>query len=219
MAGTLVTARSTFRPGADGAFGYGMNSRLGIQVVQDFYTQAVLMGKGFNVVSGTISVPIVGDVPLRDAKAEMAVAAAAATTILPVYTNVSFNLAAGTLFESAGKSAAATTMSGGTAFVPLPLRTLGVDGGAATAAVATAMVGSAGTVVVAAELATTTRRHWSWSQPIAAGAWPTTYDWTPRTPPVLVGPASYYVQIGGTGTGPSYFSSFDFLEFQTSDII
>lgn len=219
MTGSLVTARSAFRPAADGAFGYGMSSRLGQQVVVDFYTAAVMLGKGFNIRHGTISVPEVGDVLITDAKAEACVAAAAGTTVIPVNTNVSFNLAAATLFEAAGKSAAVATMSGGTAFIPLPLRTLGVDGGTAGAAASTAMVGSAGGVTVAAELATTTRRHWSWSQPIAAGAWPTWYDWQPRTPPVLVGAAEYYVQVAGDTTGPSYFLSLEFLEFQSSDIV
>lgn len=219
MSTSLVVARSAYRPGADGQTIYGMANRLGQQVVCDFYTHAALMGKGFNLRHGTISTPEVGDVLITDAKAEAAVAAASGTTIIPVHTNINFNLAAATLFETAGKSVNASTMSGGTAFVPLPLRTKAVDGGTAAAAVATAMVGSAGGVTVAAELATTTARHFSWGHPIAAGAWPTTYDWRPLAPPVLVGAASYYVQIGGDTTGPSYFLSIEFLEWSSSDLI
>lgn len=197
----------------------GLAARLGMQVIMDFYTWAVVSGAGYNVRHGTITTPEVGDVVITDAKAEMAVAAASGLTVLPIAANISFRLAAGTLFESAGKSVAASTMTGGTAFVPLPLRTAGPDGGTASAALASAMVGSAGGVTVAAELATTTRRHFSWSQPIAAGAWDTWYDWRPTAPPVLAGPACFYLQIAGTGTGPSYYASFDFLEFDSTDLI
>lgn len=219
MTGQLRVSRSSFSPYGDGGWAPGIASRLGHQVVLDFYTHMVLMGKAYNVRHGTITTPEVGDVLITDAKAEMAVAAASGTVVIPVSTNVSFNLAAATLFESAGKSVAASTMTGGTAFVPLPLRTLGPDNGTAAAATATAMVGSAGGVTVAAEVATTTRRHWSWSQPIAAGAWPTWYDWSPRVPPVLAGPACYYVQIAGDTTGPSYYASLDFIEESASNLL
>jgi hypothetical protein len=185
--------------------------KMGYPIVVDFYTQMAMEGRVFNITAGTISVPVVGDVVITDTAAEMAVDAASGTTIIPVYTNVSFNLAAGSLFESAGKSVA-TVSSAGDAFVPLNL----LAGGAA--ATSTARVDEAGSTTVTAELATTTLRHWSWSQPIAAGAWETTYDWQPRTPPILVGPRCYYVQIAGTGTGPSYFASIDYIELPTVNI-
>lgn len=221
MSGTLITARSAYRPGADGGFVNGMASRLGQQVVTDFYLHAALMGKAFEVRAGTITTPLVGDVVITDAAAEMASAAQSGTTIIPVYLNVAIRLGTGTLHEYAAKSAAVATMSGGTAFVPLPLRTLGSQGGAASAAVSTAMVSAAGGVTVAAELATTTRRHWAYSNPVAVGAGhdAPNLQWTPRVPPVLVGPASFYVQIAATGTGPSYYASYEFLEFQSDDLI
>jgi len=110
--------------------------------------------------------------------------------------------------ESAGKSVGAAHTVG-TAFVALPLK---MGGGAASTYSTCA---TAGGVAVAAELATTTRRHWSWSQPIAAGAYQTTYDWNPRVPPLLVGPACYYVQIAATTTAPDYYASYDFIELPT----
>lgn len=181
------------------------------QVVTNFYQAAVLDGRGFQVRAGTISVPVVGDVVITDTAAEMAIDAASGTTIIPCAANISFNLAAATLFESAGKSVA-TVSSAGTAFVPLPLKSNG------SAAVSTARVAAAGGVTVTAELATTTLRHFSWSQPIAAGAWPTWYDWMPQYGPVLVGPRCFYIQIGADTTGPSYFSNVDYLEFPSAMI-
>lgn len=181
---------------------------LGHLVVTNFYQAAILDGRGYQIRNGTISVPEVGDIVITDTDAEMCVDAASGTTVMPVAVNISFNLAAATLFESAGKSVG-TASNAGTAQVPLPLKT---DG---SAAVSTARVQSAGAVQVAAELATTTRRHFSWSQPIAAGAWPTWYDWQPVYAPALVGVQCFYVQIGADTTGPSYFANVDYLEFPT----
>jgi hypothetical protein len=50
------------------------------------------------------------------------------------------------------------------------------------------------------------------------GAYFSTYDWQPRTPPILVGPRCYYVQIAATGTGPSYFASIDYIELPTVNV-
>ena len=181
---------------------------LGQQVIMDFAQAMVLDGRGYQVKAGTISVPLVGDVVITDAAAELAIDAAEGTTIIPITANISFNLAAGTLFESAGKSVA-TVSSAGAVFVPLPLKSSGAG------AVSTARVAAAGGVTVTAELATTTPRHFSWGNPIAAGAWPTVYDWNPQASPVLVGPRCFYVQIAGTGTGPSYYAAVDYIEVPT----
>src|SRR4030042_559028 len=37
----------------------------------------------------------------------------------------------------------------------------------------------------------------------------------PRPPPPIFGPANVYVQVAATGTGPSYYSSFEFIELPT----
>jgi hypothetical protein len=195
----------------ENTWGSARMNKMGFQVVTDFYTQMAIEGRVFQVRAGTISVPVVGDVVITDTAAEMCADAATGTTIIPVYTNISYNLAAGTLFENAGKSVA-TASSAGDAFVPLPLYSGGV------AAACTARVDEEGSTTVTAELATTTLRHFSWSQPIAAGAYTTTYDWEPRSPPILNGPRCFYIQIAGTGTGPSYYASFDFIELPTTAV-
>jgi hypothetical protein len=186
-------------------------SKRGEMYVVDFYTRMALAGRAYNVRAGTISVPVVGDVLITDTAAEMVTSAASGMTVIPVSTNISFNLAAATLFEAAGKSVGAAHTAG-TAFVALPLKMGG------TAAVTTSAVAAAGAVTVAAEAATTTRRHWSWGHPIAAGAWNTWYDWIPNVAPILVGPSAYYVQIGGDTTGPSYFASYDFIELSSTNV-
>lgn len=201
------------RRGQGAGFGSGASpaarmTTMGELVVVDFYQAAVLDGRGYEVRAGTISVPLVGDVLITDTAAEMSADAASGTTIMPMAVNINFNLAAATLFETAGKSVA-TVSSAGTAFVPLPLKS---DG---SAAVSTARVQAAGAVTVTAELATTTLRHFAWGHPIAAGAWPTIYDWQPLYAPTLVGPRCFYVQIAADTTGPSYFAGIDYLEFPT----
>jgi hypothetical protein len=195
--------------GAEGTFMALTATKRGEVFIQSFYERMMTQGRCFNVLNGTISAPEVGDVVITDTAAEMATSARLGITIIPTFTNVNFNLAGGTLFESAGKSVG-TIHTAGTAFVALPLKIGG------NAAVSYSTVSSAGGVAVAAELATTTRRHWSWSQPITAGVWTTTYEYKPQIPAVLVGPACYYVQIAGTTTGPSYFSNYDFIELPSS---
>ena len=193
--------------GADGTPAARLTT-MGELVVTDFLQAAVMDGRGYNVRAGTISVPLVGDVVITDTKAEMAVDAAVGSTLMPCAVNISYNLAAGTLFEAAGKSVA-TVSSAGDAFIPLPLFSGGSD------SVSSARVDAEGGVTVTAEVNTTTLQHFSWSQPIAAGAYSTTYDWQPRYAPVLNGARCFYVQIAGTGTGPSYFANADYLEFPT----
>ena len=186
-------------------------NKLGYPILMDFYTQMAIEGRVYNVTAGTISLPATGDTLIITTAAEMCVDAASGTTVIPVFTNVSCEDALGTLHEFAGKSVA-TVSTVGTAFVPLNL----LAGGAAAAS--TARVDETGGVTVTAELATTTLRHWSYSQPIVAGAITTTYDWQPRTPPVLVGPRCYYVQVASAGTPPEYYASFDYIELPTANV-
>lgn len=187
--------------------------RQGRQVIVDFYLHMMMMGKAFQVRAGTITTPLVGDVVLTDTAAEYCVDAAAGYIIIPVNQNISIRLATGTLHEYAVKSVNAVSTAG-TAFVPLPLRNLGPNGAAAAAAASSARVSAAGGVTVTAELATTTRRHWSYSNPVAAGAGnePMVLDWSPRMPPILSGPVCLYTQIAATTTGPSYYASLDYIE-------
>lgn len=191
----------------------------GAQVMMDFYLKAMLDGRGFQVRAGTITTPLVGDVVITDTAAEFCVDPPAGYCILPVQQIISIRLSTGTLHEYATKSVAGAS-SAGTAFVCLPL----LPGGSACAT--TGRVQAAGAVTVTAELATTTRRHWSWANPAAGftGALPGDQhqEWRPRTPPPirsLSGAAwCLYTQIAATTTGPSYYANLDFLEFVSQNI-
>ena len=180
------------------------------QVVMDWRAAMVLDGRGYQVRAGTITTPLVGDVVITDTAAEMCSDAASGTTLIPIRLGVAIRLGTGTLHEYAAKSVA-TVSSGGTAFVALPLKSDGA------AAVSTSRVQAAGAVTVTAELATTTARHWEYSNPVAVGAGndAAPLRWEPIAPPVLVGARCFYVQIAATGTGPSYYASYDFLEVPT----
>lgn len=190
----------------------------GEAAVLDFYTRMALEGRVFQVRAGTITTPLVGDVVITDTAAEMATTANSGLTIIPVHLDISIRLGTGTLHEYAAKSVGAAHTVG-TAFVALPL----YMGGAAANSYST--VSAAGGVAVAAELATTTRRHWSYSNPVAAGAGNdpgvsavASTAWVPRVPPVLAGTACFYVQIAATTTGPSYYASYDFIELATTSV-
>src|SRR6187551_2538121 len=72
----------------------------GALVIMDFYTKAMLDGRGFQVRAGTITTPLVGDVVITDTAAEYCVDTGAnPLTILPVYNNITIRLATGTLHE------------------------------------------------------------------------------------------------------------------------
>ena len=197
----------------------GIATRLGAQVVVDFYTYMALSGAVYQVRAGTITTPLVGDVVITDAAAEMCADCVSGTTIIPVGLGIAIRLQGGTLNEFAAKSTI-TTSTAGVAFVPLPLKSNG------SAAVSTARVTAAGGVAVRTEVATETLRHWEYANPVAAGAGndPTgvaiaSNAWNPKCPPVLVGPRCFYVQIAATGTGPSYFAHFDYIEAPTATIL
>ena len=200
--------------GTHGSYTGGIANKFGVQTIMDFYLQMALLGKAYQVRAGTITTPLVGDVVITDTAAEYCVDATSGLTIIPVNSNISIRLGTGTLHEYAIKSVGVVS-SAGTAFVPLPLL-MGGD-----AALTTARVAAAGGVTVTAEAATTTRRHWSFSNPVAAGAGhePKVLDWSPRMPPIIKGAGCLYVQIAATTTGPSYYSSLDYLEIPTSTIL
>lgn len=219
--GRFVFTRSL--PGGsrtDGGFGNASLNGMGDLVIMDWMTHAIMMGLGYQVRAGTITTPLVGDVVITDTAAEMCVDALSGYSIIPMYANISIRLGTGTLHEYAIKSVGSVS-SAGTAFVPLPLRTKNpITGGTATAAVTTARVQAAGAVTVTAELATTTVRHWSFANPVAAGAGhePVEHVWQPLHPPFLDGATCLYVQIAATGTGPSYYANLDYIEAPTANI-
>lgn len=196
----------------------GIATRLGLEAMMDFFMYSALVGAAYQIRAGTITTPVVGDVALTDTAAEMCVdAPSALLTIIPVNLNISLRLLTGTLHEYAVKSVAGASTVGA-AFAPLQLKSSG------PAATATARVANNGGVTVPAEAVTTTRRHWSFANPAAGatGALPTAgYDlqWNPRVPPVLTGPWVIYTQIAATGTGPSYYAAFEWLEFPTAALL
>ena len=198
---------------ADGSRVGVKTNRRGELVVMDFFTQMALEQRVFQVKAGTVTTPLTGDVVITNSAAEMCADASTGLTIIPCQFNASIRLATGTLHEYALKSIGSLSTAG-TAFVPLNLYIGGL------APRATARVQAAGAVSVGAELATTTTRHWSYSNPVAAaaGSEPTDYNWAPLNPPTLVGPSCFYVQIAATTTGPDYYASFDFVELPTAAI-
>ena len=219
MPSNLIVKQSGLAPLGESSNTPGFATRLGSQVVTDFYTYAALVGAGFQVRAGTLTTPLVGDVVITDTAAEMCSDAASGTIIIPVGLGIAIRLATGTLHEYAAKSVA-TASSAGAAFVPLPLKSNG------PAAVSTARVAAAGGVTVTAELATTTLRHWEYANPVVAGAGndpglvaAASVGWNPRVPPILVGPRCFYVQIAATTTGPSYYCHYELLEFPSATLL
>ena len=200
----------------------------------DFYTQMVIEENAYQIRAGTVTTAITGDEAITDTKAEMAVAALAKTTIMPCEVWITLNNMGGDSVEQAAKSVGASTMTGGTAFEPLNL----FIGGKAP--ITKGMVGTAGGVVVAAEVDTTTRQHFHATQEFAndSGAertqtshyhYPTSKTsgtgvncnpliWHPAILPILAGAACFYVQIASATTAPGYFAHIDYIELPTTSV-
>lgn len=200
-----------------GTFAFPKINKLTMQAVVDFYLQSLFEGLAYQLRAGTITTPLTGDVVITDATAEMALDVPAGMAALPVFANISVRLGTGTLHEYAIKSVA-TISSAGDVFVPLPLYLDGTT--AKTGSRCSARVDAAGGVTVTAELATTTRRHWSVSNPVVVGAGHeyTSHNWEPRMPPIVQNGACCYVQIAATGTGPSYYANLDYIELRPESI-
>jgi hypothetical protein len=196
-----------------GTFAFPKVNRLNLQAVIDFYLQSMMEGLAYQINAGTITTPLVGDVVITDTAAEIALDAPSGVSAIAVFCNIAVRLGTGTLHEYAIKSVAGIS-SGGDAFVPLPLFLDGTT--AKTGSRCSARVDPAGGVTVTAELATTTRRHWGVSNPLAVGAGHeyTTHNWEPRLPPTIQNNACLYVQIAATTTGPSYYANLDFVELR-----
>jgi len=216
---TQIQSRVTTSPQSDvnGVFAYPKINKLNMLAITDFYLQSLFEGLAYQINAGTISEPLIGDIVLIDTAAEMALDAPAGVVAIPVFANIAVNLGTGTLHEYAIKSVAAVS-TGGTAFIPLPLYLDGTTPKLPSRC--TARVDAAGGVTVTAELATTTRRHWGVSNPVAVGAGHTftSHNWEPKLPPAIQNDACCYVQVAATGTGPSYYANLDFIELRPENL-
>ena len=192
-------------------------SRRGEPCIIDFYTEMILEGRGYQVRAGTITTPSAADVAITDTAAEMCVDAGQGLAVIPVYLNISVRSGGTSTANEYALKTVDTVSSAGTVFAPLLL--LGDTDGAA--AVATARAQTAGSVTVTAELATTTRRLWSYSNPVAIGAGNeiNTHEYDPRMPHLIANQACCYVQIASAVTTvPSYYASLDWIELLWTSI-
>lgn len=213
MSDIRVYAKSVAAPRAtDDTWVALRSTRDGAPIVLPWHAALAIEGKVYQVRLGTITTPLTGDVDITDAAAEAAAEAASGYVILPLAVQVTVEALGGTLPVAAFKSAGALITTLGTAFVPLNLK---IGGAAANARAA---VAAAGGVAVVAELATTTRVHVIGQTSAIGDAQPNLIDREFDVPPVLVGPASCYLQVAAVTTGPTYFAFFNFAEFTTGEL-
>jgi hypothetical protein len=201
----IYVAQDTVDAAGEGTWMAAKGSKMGFQVIQDFYTQMAIEGRIYQVRAGTIATPLISDVVVTDTAAEFAVDPATGYIALPVFEQFAVETDAATLANYTTKSAAGAS-SVAAAFVPLPLMT----GGAACASTAR-VAAAAGGCTVPAELATTTKVHFYYCAATASLARPL-IDWTPRTPPVIGAADVLYTQVASTGTACQYYAHLDFIE-------
>jgi len=65
----------------------------------DFYLEQVIEENAYQIRAGTVTTAITGDIAITDAKAEMAVAALAGTTVMPCELWITLNNQAGDTIE------------------------------------------------------------------------------------------------------------------------
>lgn len=189
--------------------------------VIDFYTQMALEGCAYQVRAGTVATGLAADSTLTDAAANMCVDAPLDTTIIPCSIRLGLrDVDTATTLQCAMK-AVGTASTSGTVFVPLPL----LQGGRPS--IATARAATDGGVVVAAELATTTRRLWEFealqtqsTTVLAVGSLGTiaAQGYSPILPYVGKGVACVYVQIASTTAFTLHFGALDFIELDSDDV-
>jgi hypothetical protein len=184
-------------------------TRDGAPVVAPWLAQLVIEGKAYQVRLGTIATALTSDVLITNTFAESAAEAATGFTIMPLRLNVDIAALGGTLPQVCFKSVGALITTLGAAFVPLNLK---IGGPAASGRAA---VSAAGGVTVASEVLTTTRIIFAATQAVAANNY-LNVDFA--LPPVLVGPASCYLQVGSVTTGSEYFGNYDFAEFVGTEV-
>ena len=214
-------AQDTVESAGEGTWVAGKASKMGFQIVTDFYMQMAIEQRAFQVRAGTIATGLASDSTLTDTAAQMCVDAASGLTIIPAsFGWAMLDVATGTNLQVAIKSVGAAS-SAGTAFVPLPL----YQGGAA--ANATARAATDGGVTVAAETTTTTRRLFEYVAlqtqsatvlTVGAQVAQAAISWVPRVPYIGVGVACVYVQSASTTAFTLHYGHLDYVELPTTAV-
>ena len=183
-------------------------NRAGALVVTDWYTQAILEGRGYQCRLGALTTPVSADVEVTTLAAEMSVDSVAGLVIIPI--RFLFNLEAivGTLPQASVKMTA-TASTAGTAFTLLPL----LIGGAAASL--TARAAAAGGVTVVDDAVTTTRLLYASTQ-AAAGNFDVDIDLCGRG--VVNGAGNVYVAVGSVTTGSTYFTALSVLQYTAAQL-
>src|SRR3990172_1914668 len=206
----IFVAQDSVGAAGEGTWSAAKGSKMGYQVVIDFYTQMAIEGRAYQVRAGTVATGLAADSTLTDTAAQMCVDAALGVTVMPVALRLGLrDVATATTLQAAMK-AVGVVSSAGTAFVPLPL----LQGGPASSA--TARAATDGGVTVTGELATTTRRLWEFealqtqsATVLAIGSLATIASsaWRPIVPYIGAGPACVYVQIASTTAFTLHFGA------------
>lgn len=189
-------------------------SKRGEACVMDWYTEMALEGRVFCVRFGLQAAPKTGDQPIATTKAESCVDPGAGMVCIPFDGVFSLDTAKGTLTDIRGVIVP-TASSGGDAFTPINIFLGG------NSSRSTARCDETGGCTVTAEAEGTSVLCFSHTAPIAglAGAAPKLgYDWQPKSPPIVPNAYCFYVQIGGTGTSPTYHLRYSFVELPEANV-
>jgi hypothetical protein len=211
-------AISPLRESADGADGKVWLGRDGALVIKDWYTAMAEEGRVFNIALATPDTTMTGDVGYVVTSPGIAAVVPEGTVMIPVHLDVCFEDAAGTdNYIIVGCDEGDLGLSGGTAVSACNnLRTDNPHASAISTKLACDTAAIAMTDPGASE-----RTLFTYVNAFADATTspPIQVVWEPRTPPVLVGPSTFYVYIYATSTAPEFSFSLQWVELPKNAVV
>lgn len=181
----------------------------GATVTVDFYTKAILDGRGYQLRLGVLTTFAETDIEITTVKCEMSADSSAGHVLMPThFTAIMESLSGGTLPDTRVMMTA-TASTAGTTVVPTPMKTGGV------AASTTARAAAAGGVTIVDDTATTTRMLYGG---VIAAVGNFQIDIDLRGSAVVSGAGNIYVVQGTVAAGVESFLALSYLEFTAGQL-
>lgn len=210
----LYVNQDSIRAVSEEVQAYAKGTKRGELCVMDWYTEMALEGRVYMVRFGLQAAPKTGDQPIASTAAESCIDPAVGKYCIPIFLNVGFVTAAGTVTEFRAVTVP-TASSVGDAYTPL-----NIFRGRGSCS-STARCDETGGCTVTAEAEATAMLHYDHVAPIAVAANATPRlggEWIPNAPPIIPNAYCFYVQVGGTTNSPTYHLTYNFVELPTDNV-
>lgn len=202
---------------SDGSEGAVWAARDGALITMDWYTAMAMEGRVFNTANASPDTKLTGTVNYTATVPDLCFVAPAGTTMIPVYLTIHAEDMTGTdnhivvvvdsgdLYTSGGTACAA----------PTNLRT----DSPYSSAIAKYYNGDSAITAVDPGTGETIVDYYFNAFTDATTSPPFVYQWQPKCPPVLVGPATLLVYVYAASTGAEYGFSYQWVELPSNSIV